>query len=70
MDAATKMLSTFILENGIKISTIAEKTQISYGKLWTSLAKDGTRDLRADEFLAVCAFIGKSPYEFYALNTA
>ncbi len=66
MDHTTKALSRYISERGVQMSTISEATKIPYASLWGSLSKNGSRPLRADEFLAVCHFIGKSPFDFFA----
>ncbi len=65
MDYTTKALSRYISERGVQMSTISAATKIPYASLWGSLSKSGSRPLRADEFLAVCQFIGKSPFDFF-----
>lgn len=67
MDIATKKLADYIKEKGIAITAISSTTKIPYSALWSSLSPSGTRDLRADEFLAVCLFLEKKSYGFYKL---
>lgn len=64
MSGATKALAACVKEKGIQISAISNKTGIPYGRLWSSLSPNGNRELRADEFLSVCRFIGKDPMDF------
>ena len=64
MDIATKKLADYIKEKGIAITEISSTTKIPYIALWSSLSPSGTRDLRADEFLAVCLFLEKNPMDF------
>ena len=65
MDGATRSLSNYISEKGISISAIAEKTGYSYNVLYPSLCRNPSRKLRGDELLAVCAFLGLDPRQFY-----
>ena len=51
-----------ISERGIRISAVSEKTGIRYSLLQPSLK--GRRELRADELLAVCAFLNMDPMMF------
>ena len=64
MDRATTRVAEYVDKFGIKISSISRGTGVPNGILRRSLsAKE--RDLRADEFLAVCCFLEKSPFDFY-----
>lgn len=64
MDKATNCVAEYVNKLGIKISSISRGTGVPDGILRRSLsAKE--RDLRADEFLAICNFLGKSPFDFY-----
>lgn len=64
MDRATSCIAEYVGKLGIKISSISRGTGVPDGILRRSLsAKE--RDLRADEFLAICNFLGKSPFDFY-----
>ena len=69
MDTATVLLSQYIRQMGIQLTVISRHTGIPYGQLWASLAHQGTRKLRANEFLAICAFLTKDPMDFYTPNT-
>ena len=62
MDNATNALSKYIKQRGISISAISAGTNIKPGILYPSLS--GTRPLRADEFLAICNFVGVNPQNF------
>lgn len=62
MDNATNALSKYIKQRGISISAISAGTNIKPGSLYPSLS--GTRPLRADEFLAICNFVGANPQNF------
>ena len=64
MDKATNCVAEYVNKLRIKISSISRGTGVPDGILRRSLsAKE--RDLRADEFLAICNFLGKSPFDFY-----
>jgi|WetSurMetagenome_2_1015567.scaffolds.fasta_scaffold05027_16 hypothetical protein len=58
----TQAMAGYIKEKGIQISTISESTKIPSGKLYNSFS--GTRQLRADEYMAICGFLEKSPFDF------
>jgi predicted transcriptional regulator len=58
----TKAVSDHIKKSGIQISAIQAGTGIPKTALYNSLS--GTRKLRADEYIAVCKFIGKNPLDF------
>ncbi len=62
-DMATTRISQYVNEKGIKISSIARETNISDGILRRSLSTK-ERDLRASEFLKICGFLGKDPFDF------
>lgn len=58
-------LSAIIKERGIKLSAIAEKTEIPYQTLYDSLFnKKKSRELRSSELIAICVFLDVSPMEF------
>ena len=60
-----ELLASVIKERGIKLSTIAERTEIPYQILYDSLFnKKKSRELRSSELIAVCAFLDVSPMEF------
>lgn len=59
MDRTTHALSRHIKRKGISIAAIASGTGLKPGVLYPSLS--GERPLRADEFLAICEFVGVDP---------
>lgn len=67
-DIPTTCISKYVTEKGIKISTIARETHISDGVLRRSLSTQ-ERNLRANEFLKICSFLGKNPFDFYQVDT-
>jgi len=58
----TLALSNTIKNKGISITKIAKETGIPYSILQPSFK--GHRQLRADEFFAVCAFLDVEPNSF------
>ena len=62
IDNATKMMSDYVKNKGIKISAISSGTGISYGKLSRSFKEN--RPLTVDEFLLICVFIDLDPNKF------
>ena len=62
MNDVTKAISEFIKDKGFQIKIIAQKTGVSQNVLYNSFS--GKRKLRADEYLAVCDFLGKDPNYF------
>ena len=50
----TKELSVYLTKRGISISAVQKGTGLTRQVLYTSLGKNGKRELRADEFLKVC----------------
>lgn len=64
-DNATCILADYVNRKGIKISAISRGTGISDGILRRSLSTK-ERDLRADEFLGICDFLGENPMAFKA----
>ena len=65
MTDVTKAVSEYIRDKGITISTISQKTGISYGVLHSSLCKKAKRKLRADEYLKICYFLEIDPLRFF-----
>ena len=57
-----KKLATYISGRGLKIKYVAEKAEIPYQHLQTALL--GTRKLKSDEFLRVCAVLDVDPRLF------
>lgn len=66
-DLPTLKVAEHIDRMGIKISAISRGTGIPDGVLRRSLSTK-ERDLRAEEFLAVCQFLNKQPFDFYSRN--
>lgn len=62
MNDVTKAVSDFIKDKGFQIKVIAQKTGVSQNILYNSFS--GNRKLRADEYLAICHFLGKDPKDF------
>lgn len=60
---ATANLAKFIKAKGIKGSAISAATGIAIGVLYPCM--QGRRELRADEYLAICLFTGADPMEMY-----
>lgn len=60
----TKELSTYLGQRGISISAVQKGTGLPRQVLYSSLGKNGKRELRADEFLQVCLFIEADPMRF------
>ena len=66
MDGATKQISEYIRKKGFNLSKISRKTGVPYMALYDSLSNDKRdRDLRVDEFLALCKHLEIDPMEFY-----
>ena len=61
-DIATKKLSQYVKRRGIKISAISAETGVGANAIYPSLS--GARAMRADEFLAVCGYLGVDPMKF------
>lgn len=59
MGKAESMISAAIKETGMTIKAVSRKTGIPYGRLQPSVS--GDRELRADEFLALCALLKLDP---------
>jgi len=60
---ATANLMKFIKVKGIKGSAISAATGITKGVLYPCM--QGRRELRADDFLAICEFTGADPKQMY-----
>lgn len=58
----TNAVSKFVKDKGFQIKVIAQRTGVSQNALYNSLS--GKRKLRADEYLAICDFLGKDPKDF------
>ena len=61
----TEKVAKYVADKGISIKKISERTGIPYNSLYNSLMNTRRkRELRADEFMAVCIFIGIDPMLF------
>ena len=63
IDSTTKMVATYIRQQDIPIKELSQNTAISTNILNKSLT-ELIRPLRANEFLAICAFLEKNPSDF------
>jgi len=63
-DVTTTNVSQYVAQQGIKISKISRDTEISDGILRRCLTTR-SRELRADEFMKLCVFLEKSPFDFW-----
>lgn len=63
-DIATNSISDYIKGMGVNISALSRGTGISDGILRRSIVRR-ERDLRADEMISICKFLGKDPFDFY-----
>ena len=59
MGKAESVIASTIKESGMTIRAVSIKTGIPYGQLQPSMK--GNRDLRADEFLRLCALLNLDP---------
>lgn len=59
MGRAESVIAQTIKDNGMTIKAVSMKTGIPYGRLQPSVK--GTRELRADEFLRLCALLNLDP---------
>lgn len=63
-DTATINVSNYVSRMGINISALSRETGIPDGILRRSIVKK-ERNLRAGEFMSICNFLGKPPFDFY-----
>lgn len=59
MGKAEQIIADAIKEKGMTMRAVSRKTEIPYGKLQPSM--NGKRELRVDEFLALCALLNLDP---------
>ena len=62
--AVEKRLSEYIKANGIKVTSISDRSGIDYQILCRCLKKESKQPLKADEFLAVCKVLEVDPKDF------
>lgn len=60
MRKAESVIADAIKQSGMTIKAVSIKTGIPYGQLQPSMK--GNRDLRADEFLSLCALLKLDPW--------
>ena len=71
MDGATQRVSEYIRQKGFNLSDISRKTHISYMALYDSLFNEKReRDLRVDEFLALCKHLDVDPILFSSAHAS
>lgn len=71
MDGATQRVSEYIRQKGFNLSDISRKTHISYMALYDSLFNEKReRDLRVDEFLALCKHLDVDPIFFSSVHAS
>lgn len=63
-----QMIETAINERGMTLKAVSNKTGISYSRLQPSMR--GRRELRADEYLRLCAFLDLNPRGFLGGESA
>lgn len=63
-DVVTRNVSDCINRMGINISALSRGTGIPDGILRRSIVRK-ERDLRSGEFMEICKFLGKDPFDFY-----
>lgn len=67
MSVVTKKVSEYVRNKGINLSKMSRDTGLSYNALYDSLLNDERdRDLRDEEFLDICGFLGVDPRDFAA----
>lgn len=65
METVTNRVSKYVRDKGINIRAMSRGTNISYEILYASVGdKNRNRELRADEFLAICSFLELDPMSF------
>lgn len=70
MDGATKQISEYIRKKGFNLSEISRKTGVPYMALYDSVANEKRdRDLRVDEFLALCKHLELDPRVISVIET-
>ncbi len=65
MSRVTENVANYVNNMGINLTKMSEAINIEYSVLYDSLgAKGRRRDLRDNELLNVCKFLGKNPMDF------
>lgn len=61
----SKRIGRYMKDKGYNLSEVARKTGIEYASLYASLySEKNDRDLRAEELIPLCIFIGVDPRDF------
>lgn len=69
MSAVTENVAKFVREKGINLTKLSKGTNIEYCAIYDSLGNSGRgRDLKDEEFVRICRFIGKNPMDFAESN--
>ena len=64
MDIPTRNLSRYVKDKGINLSKMSRDTGIPYMSIYDSLVNEARdRDLRAEEMLRICKFLGVNPMD-------
>lgn len=65
VEGATQRLMRRVAEENANLSELSRKSGVPYYRLYRSFSDaNGRRELRADEFLSLCACMGVNPGEF------
>lgn len=65
MDILTENLSRYVKDKGINVSKLARDTGLPYMALYDSLLSERRdREIRGNELLKVCKFLGVNPTDF------
>ena len=66
LDEPTRNLKNYVLETGISLQHISDKTGIPYNRIRASLSKNSeNRDLRVGEFWMICNHLELDPEMFF-----
>lgn len=61
-------IANLIKDRGQTLAFVSKKTGIPYGHLQTSLSS--RREMRADEYLSLCAFLQIDPFDYAKTSDA
>ncbi len=60
----TKNIRQYVNDIGINLSDLARKAKVSYANIYNSLREDGSRELQADELMAICEVLKINPVDY------
>ncbi len=60
----TQRVADYVRSKGISTAKISEMTGVGYQILCNCFDNNKSRQLKADELLLVCRFLGVNPYDF------